>query len=718
MLSEKKGIRASRRGAKKTAASFIPVLLILGMSIFFTNNLFSKDKVRKRQDLNVLLITIDTIRADRVGYSGYDIETPNLDSLAYGGTRFTNAVCQVPLTLPSHASILTGTNPTYHQIKGNGPYYLSDDFTTLAEIMRTQDYLTSAFVGAYVLDSQYGLSQGFDDYDDEFITPDYSVKERTAEEVYNSAARWLEKYHDQKFFVWVHYFDPHDPYTPPPPFDMRYETRPYEGEIAYTDVYVGKLIRLLEERKIYHKTLIIVVGDHGEDLLDHGEHTHGIFLYDTTLKVPLILHAPEIIPRGVVIDKQARTIDIFPTILDILKIDIPKFCQGVSLVPLVEGKRIKKIEESYAETYHPLLSYGWSDLRSIRTNEWKYILAPKPELYDLKNDPLEKENLIGSKNKIASDLNNKLKKLEKATTSEQKPSIRELTPEEQEKLRALGYSAETLPSDIGQKRRPDPKDRIFILDQLYKFKMAKKEGKQEEGEKILREIVKQDPENLVVHHFLGKIYQDRKEWDKAIEEYSEILRINPDGIDSYYMLAKCYYGKGVIDEAIKASEAALTLHPKHLKSLLFLVSLNKSLGKTDEMLHYLERAVYAVPSKWTMRLEYAQALVSAKKFEKAIKEYEILREKMPDNPMIYNNLGIIYYSKNDYEQAVKYLSKEVELHSNPNSYLLLGLSYGNLEKYAEAVLFLEKFLNQSSVRDVSLRKRAEQALAFFRSKIK
>ncbi len=230
--------------------------------------------------------------------------------------------------------------------------------------------------------------------------------------------------------------------------------------------------------------------------------------------------------------------------------------------------------------------------------------------------------------------------------------------------------------------------------------------------------MKQDPENLVVHHFLGKIYQDRKEWDKAIEEYSEILRINPDGIDSYYMLAKCYYGKGVIDEAIKASEAALTLHPKHLKSLLFLVSLNKSLGKTDEMLHYLERAVYAVPSKWTMRLEYAQALVSAKKFEKAIKEYEILREKMPDNPMIYNNLGIIYYSKNDYEQAVKYLSKEVELHSNPNSYLLLGLSYGNLEKYAEAVLFLEKFLNQSSVRDVSLRKRAEQALAFFRSKIK
>ncbi len=677
-------------------------------------------KVKKDPKLNLLFVTIDTLRADRLGYCGYDIETPHLDSLAHEGAKFVNAVCQVPLTLPSHVSIFTGTNPTYHQLKGNGPYYLADSFTTLAEVLKARGYLTSAFVGAYVLDSEFGLSQGFDLYDDDFITPDYLVRhepQRLAEDVYNSAEKWLEKNHDKKFFAWLHYYDPHFPYTPPSPFDGKYKTRPYEGEIAYTDIYVGKLISLLKKKNIYHQTLIVIVGDHGEDLFDHGEPTHGIFLYDTTLKVPLIFHSPEIIPKGVKIDKQVRTIDIFPSILDILKIDIPNYCQGRSLIPLIEGKKIKDIEYSYAETYYPLLSYGWADLKSIRTNEWKYIQAPEPELYDLKNDPEETKNLFSKKSKIVLELNQKLRALEKEEIFDRNPSIRELTEKEQEKLRTLGYVAGTLPSDRGTKQRPDPKDKIALLEGISRGKSTIAEGKEDEGEKILKELLRQDPENLMIHHALGEMYQKRGDWDEAIEEFKAIIEINPDEVDSYYKLAECYYGSGMVEKSIETCESALDLHPTHLKSLLFLAVLYKSLRKIEQSLHYLERAVNVAPSKLKMRLEYAQALTFNKRYQKAIEEYEYLLDKMPDNPMIYNNLGIIHYYKSDFAKAVFYLSKEVELHSNPNSYFILGLSHGELAQYTEAVDCLEKYLTNAPGANISLRKKAEQALLFFKAKI-
>jgi arylsulfatase A-like enzyme/Tfp pilus assembly protein PilF len=719
--SNDKEKNVTRKKYKKSKRSLIHLLVVLGIIFLFPASLVPFNKVKKSPGLNVLLVTIDTLRADRVGYCGYDIETPNLDSLAYGGTRFMNALCQVPLTLPSHVSIFTGTYPPYHQIKSNGPYYLADDFTTLTEVLKAHDYLTSAFVAAYVLDSEFGLGQGFDFYDDEFTTPDYLVKhepQRLAEEVYNSVGKWLEENHEKKFFTWVHYYDPHFPYTPPSPFAEKYKTRPYEGEIAYTDIYVGKLISLLKEKEIYDQTLIVIVGDHGEDLFDHLEPTHGIFLYDTTLKVPLIFHSPQIIPGGRQINEQVRTIDIFPSILDILKINIPKYCQGVSLIPLMEGKKTKGTEESYAETYYPLLSYGWSELKSIRTSELKYIQAPEPELYDLKNDPGETKNLFGSKSKIASRLSRKLKNLEKEMASDRKPSIRELSEEEQEKLRSLGYVAGTLPADAGKKERPDPKSKISIFEGISRGKLAIIEGKEDEGEKLLKEMLKKDPENPVIYQTLGKMYQRREEWDKAIDEFKEIININPDDVDSYYELAKSYYGKGMVEEAIITSTAALDLHPTHLKSLLFLAGLYKSLQQMEESLQYLGSAVNVVPNKLEIRLEYAQSLTFNKKFDKAIQEYEYLLDKMPDNPMIYNNLGIIYYYKNDFAKAVECLSKEVELHSNPSSYLILGLSYGKLERYSEAVNYLEKYLAQSPAGDSSLRKRAEQALSFYKSKIK
>jgi len=331
-------------------------------------------------------------------------------------------------------------------------------------------------------------------------------------------------------------------------------------------------------------------------------------------------------------------------------------------------------------------------LKSIRTNKWKYVKAPRPELYDLENDPEEKNNLFQKNSRVVSKLRNRFERFEKKISSGRKPSTRELSQEDREKLRALGYVGGTLPADISQKKRPDPKDKIPILERIRQGKLAVEVGELEEGKKILKEILKQDPENSMIHHALGEIYQKNGEWDKAIEEFKEIVKINPAEIDSYHMLAKSYYGNGMIEESIKASEAALNLHPKHLKSLLFLVSVYKSLKNIKKSLGYLERAVKVDSANLDLRLEYAQTLTFSKEFGKAIKEYEYLVTKMPDNPMLYNNLGIIHYAQGDFEKSIDYLLKEMELHSNPNSYFILGLASGELQKYAEAVKYLEKYL--------------------------
>ncbi|MFQ6082236.1 MAG: sulfatase-like hydrolase/transferase [Candidatus Aminicenantia bacterium] len=717
-------IKKERKIAWKKRGKFIfyliPFFAILIAVFLFFYFFTPKNRVKRDPNLNVLLVTIDTIRADRVGYSGYDIETPNLDSLAYGGARFMNAVCQVPLTFPSHTSILTGTNPPFHQIKSNGPYYLPDDFTTLSEILKEKGYKTAAFIGAYSLDSRCGLDQGFDIYDDEYNTPKYmklADPQRIARNVYQSAEQWIEKNYTYKFFVWVHYYDPHGPYTPPPPFDEKYKSRPYDGEIAYTDVYVGKLIDLLKEKGVYKKTLIIIVGDHGEDLWDHNEPTHGIFLYDTTLKVPLIFHCPDVILKGKKIDKQVRTVDILPTILDILTIDIPQFCQGVSLIPIIAGKNKKETEVSYAETYYPVQTNGWSELKAIRLDKWKYIQAPKPELYNLENAPHEKNNLITKNKEFAQKLKEELEKLEEQLSSHRKPTIRELTLEEQEKLMALGYVSGAIPSESNYVR-PDPKDMVHIIKKVAYARQAFRMGDLEKAKKLLEEAKKENPEGKVVLLDLGRIYQQTGEFDKAIEIYKEAIAIDETDVDSYHRLANCYFQAEMTKEAIEISNAALSLHPRHIKSLLLLADVYKSLQNFRKSIYYLERAIEVDPYNQEIRLFHAVVLAISGEYERAIKEYEFLLTKMSQNPMIYRRLGEIYFYKDNFEQAIKYFSEEVKLHPNANSYYLLGAACGKLERYSEAVNYLEKYLICAPKEDISLRKKAEQALSFFKSKLR
>ncbi len=529
---------------------------------------------------------------------------------------------------------------------------------TLTEMLKKNEYQTAAFVGAFPVDSQFGLDQGFDLYDDNYNTPEYLQPhgpQRLAEAVFASADSWLRENHKKKFFIWIHYYDPHDPYIPPPPFDQEYKDKPYDGEIAYTDVYVGRLSSLLDEMNIWQKTLIVVVGDHGEDLMEHKEPGHGIFLYDTTLRVPLIFNCPGIIPGKTLINQQVRTIDIMPTILDIIKINIPKFVQGKSLIPLIQGKKLSL--ESYAETYFPLISNGWSELKAIRTEDWKYIQAPKPELYNLKDDPGELKNVLAAKGGVALDLKRRLEKSEKEISLPQKSTVRELSQEAQEKLMALGYIAGRVPED--SRIRPDPKDMISTISDVSQGVNFFRQGHLGEAEKTFLEIRRQDPQNPLVLRSLANIYQKRKEWNKAIEVLEEAVRANSTDVDSYHHLAVSYFEMNEIARAMDIAKIILDLHPNYLKSLLFLASMHKSLDQAEESLGYLERALDVDSTNLEIKLEYAETLIASKEYKKAADILNDMIKQEPAYDLSYLALSTLYEKTEQWNKAIEVLENAV-----------------------------------------------------------
>jgi len=359
---------------------------------------------------NVILISMDTVRADRLGCYGHrGINTPSIDFLASHGVRFQNAIAPAPLTLPSHTTLLTGLYPTTHGVRDNTTFRLSEKALTLAEILKENGYRTAATVGAFVLDSSRGLDQGFDYYDDELpkpkarsdrLLPDgvpdigmREVSERPAGVVTRRALSWLRDNSDEKFFLWIHYFDAHYPYTPPPPYSREYQKRPYYGEIAFVDRNIGMILDELRTSELLDNTLIIVTGDHGESLGEHREYTHCIFIYDSTIKIPLIMSWAGKIPAGTVIGDVVSLADVVPTILDFLGIDPGHGMDGVSLVDVISG-RSEGERFVYSESMFPYLNYGWSRVYGIRGPRWKYIETSNPELFDLSRDPGESQQSL------------------------------------------------------------------------------------------------------------------------------------------------------------------------------------------------------------------------------------------------------------------------------------------------------------------------------------
>jgi arylsulfatase A-like enzyme/Flp pilus assembly protein TadD len=517
--------------------------------------------------LNVVIITIDTLRADHLGCYGYkQIRTPNIDALASESARFERAYTPVPVTLPAHTVILTGTYPVFsgmHDFSGNK---LNPKQPTLASVLKRQGYTTGAVIGSAVLDSRFGLNQGFDFYYDHFDfnrlqESNLEEMERPGNVVTDVALDWLGKNRPNQFFLWMHLYDPHYPYRPPPPYSEQYKDRLYDGEIAFADVQVGRLISFLKANNIYRHTLIVLTGDHGESLGEHGEKTHGFFIYNATLHVPVIIHLPGSTANRTV-SELVSLADLMPTVLQALKVEIPAEVQGQSLLPLMVPKKAGESRNLYAETFLPRLHFNWSELRAVETDKYQFIDAPEPELYDVSKDPGETQNLYADKKAVAEELRNRLTTLVGQYSAGQELAEKTgLDPALMERLKSLGYagfSGGGSPT-VSDRSLPDPKHRIQTYELISDAIAESQHGEYHSSAEKLTVALKTEPNSVPIHYLLGLNYYRLHEFPQAVEELQRVLQLSPDYSLAVFQLGLAYARRGDFNQAIQTLKHALEL---------------------------------------------------------------------------------------------------------------------------------------------------------------
>jgi arylsulfatase A-like enzyme/Flp pilus assembly protein TadD len=516
---------------------------------------------------NVVVITIDTLRADHLGcYGDKEIRTPNIDALASEGARFERAYTPVPVTLPAHTVIFTGTYPMHsgmHDFSGNK---LNPSQATLASVLKQHGYVTGAVIGSAVLDSRFGLNRGFDFYYDHFDfnrlqESNLEEMERPGNVVADVALDWLGKNRNNKFFLWMHLYDPHYPYRPPAPYSEQYKDRPYDGEIAFADAQVGRLIAFLKANGLYRNTIIVLSGDHGESLGEHGEQHHGFFIYNATLHVPVIIRWPgNATPK--VVPELVSLADLMPTVLQALKLEVPPQAQGLNLLPLMNAKNADEARSLYAETYLPRLHFNWSELRAVETEKYHFIDAPKPELYDLSKDPGETQNLYAQKTAVSDELRARLTALVSQFSAG--PELAQKTgldPALMERLKSLGYAGFSGGGDptITDRSLPDPKDRIQVYESISDAIAESQHGQYESSAQKLTAALKTDPDSVPVHYLLGLDYYRMREYPRAVEELQRVLKLSPDYALAAFNLGLAYARTGDLDGAIQALKRTLEL---------------------------------------------------------------------------------------------------------------------------------------------------------------
>jgi len=680
--------------------------LSLFLSFYSPDILFAaKRSVVSGDQLNVLLCTIDTLRSDRLScYQSLYLKTPNMDRLAEKGILFSRAFAHSTTTLPSHANILLGVTPLYHGVHDNANFIVREEFLTLAEYLKKQGYATGAFIGAYPLDSRFGLSRGFDVYDDSYKRP-YSRRsstiERKAEEVVENALGWL-KTQNSPWFAWVHCYDPHDPYEPPEPFKSRFAKSPYDGEVAYVDFALGKLLDYLGEDGRFEKTLIVLTGDHGESLGDHGETTHGFFAYNSTLWIPLIMDIPGKKPGS--IKEPVGHVDIFPTVCDVLGIERPPSLQGESLLPLIDGKSRPK-KPIYFESMYPYYSRGWAPIRGLLVGQEKFIDSPIPELFDLDEDFRELKNLARAKtaeaykkqlDQITKDLS-----YEGAAKAGQKPDR-----ESVEKLKSLGYLAGAAAS---KKKSFGPEDDVKTLlpynNKSIEAMKLYEEGKGDEAVKALKEVIAQKKLLDNAYSNLAIIYEKERKPAEAVQ----ILKLGMENIPASYELFFNYITAAV--DAGQFEEAISTVKSKDFPQIEQDPELwNKigicysSLGKYEQAIETFERAV-ALDSRLpvlfnNLGLTYLSLSMKTrdpKSFLKSLESFKKAIEIDPSYPQPYNGLGTAYRQQGNLDGAIYCWEKALELRPDFVQVMHnLGLAYMDKKDFVKALRLLTEYRDKHS----------------------
>jgi arylsulfatase A-like enzyme/Flp pilus assembly protein TadD len=657
---------------------------------------------------NLIVIIVDTLRADHLGCYGYDkIETPAIDGLARKGFLFSNAYCQVPITFPSHVSIFTSTYPFYHGARDNGRYIVDDGLITLAELLNQQGYRTAAFVGAFPLDSRFGLNQGFEHYDDFIEQRNQDTKrlvfaERKAEDVLQPALIWLKEKHKQKFFLWLHFFDPHSPYSPAEPFRSKYKNSLYDGEIAYVDSIIEKLFIEMEKLKIEQNTIIVLTSDHGEGLGEHEEDTHALLLYNSTLHIPLIIKAPQFSTMPAIIPHLVRSIDIMPTILDLLNINRPaKQIQGSSLVPLMlHKKQTSEPSFSYFETYYPQLNYNWSALRGIMSLEWKLILGPKPELYHLKDDPLELKNIYHQEKDKVRELREVMERTISKNTPSARPDVHqmELDAESRKKLKSLGYIAST---SENRGRPINPRDMMGILKMINQAASLYRSGNYPEAIDAFNKILIKDEENIEALVYLGSCYQEINNIEKAIDSFSHALDIDAKNSSIVYKLSRCYFLKGDFDKAETGFKEVIELERNNNLAIFHLGLIAHFRGNIQEALKWFQRGLEVDERDIDCRNNLANCLLETNRLEEAIKEFKKVIQLDSSYGDAYNGLGIAYYQKGNTTQAIKWLKEAIKyLPQEAEIYFNLATILESIKEYDDALYHYQKFIQLAQGTDM------------------
>lgn len=709
---EKKEVEPSISKRSKKIWVFIAALAVIGVALLLTFiPSLRKSAVVRDGRLNVLLITLDTTRADRLGCYGYTkAKTPNLDSLAQKGVRFENAYCQVPLTLPSHCSILTGTYPFRHHVHNNGSYYLAPEFLTLAEALKAKGLKTAAFVSSFSVDSRFGLDQGFDFYDDKFqeVTPFKTLNsERRAEKIFASFSTWIDKNSAEQFFCWVHFFDPHLPYDPPSPYKEEFATNPYDGEIAYMDHYIGAIVEKLKENNIFGQTLLILASDHGEAFGEKVELGHGVFLYEGTMRVPLVFCVENHLPQGKVIEPRVRLIDIMPTILDMLLLTNPEKIQGESLLPYIERRKRDDLS-SYIETFYPRENYGWAELVGLIAADWKYIRAPKEELYNLRSDPKEEKNAINSSEKIVSEMKRNLESLVKSQPGVEETKSRRMSAEEQDRLKSLGYISFSDKAGSGQ--YPDPKDKLDELRMNQEAEMYEFQKNYAEARRVYEKLLELRPNSASSYVNLALAQARINELEEAIATLKRGIEKIPKSEILLSRLGHTYLAMEKMDEALAAMKEVLEINPRYFDALLVSGLILDRQGKKEEARGYFEKALEVEPENKFLRTNYALNLITGGKNQQAIDVFTGLIRDYPDDYRLFQYLGIACAYVGNFTKAIENLKQAIYIHPTPIAYYNLAVAYRETGEIKEAIHYLELYLQNPQGEDERSIKQAQEEL--------
>ncbi len=679
---------------RKASCFFI---LILGLILLFP--FFS---AAKKNQLNVLLITIDTLRADYLGcYGNREIETPFIDELASEGILFTHAFAHNVVTLPSHINILTGTYPIYHGVRDNIGFRLEGKVIVLSEILKEKKYRTAAFIGAFPLDDRFGLNQGFELYDDFYgdtsQVNEFAEVERPAEEVIALAQDWIKKNKEDRWFCWVHLYDPHYPYSPPQRFKDKYPEDLYGGEVAYTDFSLGRLLRFMKTSGLDKETVVVFTSDHGESLGAHQEKTHGIFAYNETLHIPLIFYQKRVFPRSQRVHPLARHIDIVPTVLDILDIKGPKEIQGVSLLPLVKNPKEWKEQDCYFESLTPQLTRNWAPLDGIISEGYKYIHLPLEELYHLGLDFKEETNLASEERDVVKKLDEKLVGIKKLHTNpelEKKKKVIE-DPETLRKLRALGYvGGSTKKSSQRIFTAEDDPKRLIGLDSLSDEATGDfLEGYPRLAIEKLEKVIGVRPDFSRAYSNLAFICHETGQLEKAIGILEKTIALGFADSSHLAVLGLYLQEAGELQKSLEILEPLVEEYPYEADALNNLGITYWRLGKHEEAEQTFARLLVLDPGYASAYNNFGSVYLSKKDYDKAIEKFNQAIEYDSQLASPYNGLGVALSQKGEEEKAITNWKKAVELSDKQYDALYnLGITLVKRKEFGEAIPYLERFV--------------------------